>query len=205
MSAVHVDEALRGRARTEALLVEAMCDLLAREPISGISVAKVSETAHVNAGLIHHYFGSKDGLVTAALAKMSDEVLAIAQERIFAALDQGPDVALRQGMEVVFDPAETRVRRYFRAVLMLASANAVPADLRANFPVARIFLLLGGPLFGLPEDQVREWAAQAATLTLGWLLMEPYMLETVGLEGQEARMRASLLDGVIRLAQFPQA
>ena len=55
--------AVRGRAASEDALVRAAADLFEDVGPHAVSVRAIAERAGVNHGLVHHYFGSKSGLV----------------------------------------------------------------------------------------------------------------------------------------------
>ncbi|MER7273783.1 helix-turn-helix domain-containing protein [Dactylosporangium sp. NPDC000244] len=87
----------RGRQETEAVLMRAALELLAREGVlAGLNLKDVADEAGVNRGLIHHYFGSRQTLLRNALDM---EMHALAE---------------RVGMEAYVNPAR-RGARSFRA------------------------------------------------------------------------------------------
>src|SRR5688572_4069167 len=57
-----------------SLLVASLVELLKNQSIDAISVRDVAAAAGVNHGLVHRYFGSKQGLVDAAVEQLSAEV-----------------------------------------------------------------------------------------------------------------------------------
>jgi AcrR family transcriptional regulator len=62
------------RQETERALKEALLRLLEHRSAEAISVRDIASEAGVNHGLIHHYFGSKDGLIRAVAAEISSDV-----------------------------------------------------------------------------------------------------------------------------------
>ncbi|MFI6907690.1 TetR/AcrR family transcriptional regulator [Nonomuraea sp. NPDC050394] len=61
-------KATQSRAATEAALMAAALRLLERDGVlAGLSLQAVADEAGVNRGLIHHYFGSRQALLRAAL------------------------------------------------------------------------------------------------------------------------------------------
>src|ERR1051325_9661060 len=88
----------RGAAATKDALVDAFLRLVARRPVADVSVRDVAAAARVNHGLVHRHFGSKEGLVRAAVAELSR--LAFADERpgltagSFALLSEHPELPI---------------------------------------------------------------------------------------------------------------
>nr|BFE60254.1 hypothetical protein GCM10020063_047800 [Dactylosporangium thailandense] len=87
----------RSRQETEAVLMRAALELLAREGVlAGLNLKDVADEAGVNRGLIHHYFGSRQTLLRNALDM------------------EMHNLAERVGMEAYVNPAR-RGARSFRA------------------------------------------------------------------------------------------
>jgi AcrR family transcriptional regulator len=63
-------------ARREAILAEAQ-SLLAHESSEHLTIDLIAKRIGASPGLVHHYFGTKEGLVEAALSAAADEVIAI--------------------------------------------------------------------------------------------------------------------------------
>ena len=79
-------------ARRNALL-EATLDCLAEDGMAGASVRKIADRAGVSAGLIRHYFSSKDEMVHDAYAYLMGNLTGAAAESAHAA-SEGPSQAL---------------------------------------------------------------------------------------------------------------
>lgn len=79
-------------ARREAILTEAQ-RLLAHESAEHLTIELVAQRIGASPGLVHHYFGTKDGLVEAALSAAADEVVAI--------LSVEPDSSLTPAQQLV--------------------------------------------------------------------------------------------------------
>ena len=56
------------------LLVDATLRLLVTRPVAGVSVRDIAAEAGVNHGLVHRHFGSKDGLIRAAVERAAKTV-----------------------------------------------------------------------------------------------------------------------------------
>ena len=61
----------RGRPSVEEKLITAACSLLAKSGPNAVSNRDIAKLAGVNHGQIHHYFGSKHGLLKAAMSRVS--------------------------------------------------------------------------------------------------------------------------------------
>ena len=64
----HREARVRGPDAVRARLLTAATELLAQRTPFDVTVRQIAERAGVNHGQIHHYFGSKDGLVAATIA-----------------------------------------------------------------------------------------------------------------------------------------
>jgi AcrR family transcriptional regulator len=58
------------------LLIDATLRLLVSRPVAGVSVRDIAAEAGVNHGLVHRHFGSKDGLIRAAVERAARTVYA---------------------------------------------------------------------------------------------------------------------------------
>lgn len=71
----------RGRDTVIAALVDATAAMLAEEGPARISLRGIADRAGVNKGQIHHYFGSKQALIEAAVRQLATEHHRNATER----------------------------------------------------------------------------------------------------------------------------
>jgi AcrR family transcriptional regulator len=92
-----------GAPDTRAAILEAARGQFAAAGFSGTTIRAVAAEAGVDAALVHHYFGTKDDLVVAALELPVDPRVVLAP-----AIEQGPDGAgermLRVFLSVWDDP-----------------------------------------------------------------------------------------------------
>ncbi|MFC9970398.1 TetR/AcrR family transcriptional regulator [Spirillospora sp. NPDC127200] len=107
----------QGRRRQIAV---AVCELIARDGLDAVTVARTAATAGISVGLVQHYFRTKDEMLLHAF----DHVSAHIRRRI--------DERIRAGIEH---------RRPISHVLSEAMTELVPLDeaRRAEFRVARAF------------------------------------------------------------------
>lgn len=66
---------VKTRATAEAALLDAAERLLVDVGYAGITTRRLGETAGVNHGLIHHYFGSSDALLVRALERFTEQLI----------------------------------------------------------------------------------------------------------------------------------
>lgn len=178
--------ALRGRAASEDALVRAAAVLFEEVGPNAVSVRAIAERAGVNHGLVHHYFGSKAGLVQAVLDRLAEESAAAIRER---------------GADAVTDPGDDRVRRHVRVLARVVLDDAAPDGFQANFPIVEYLSGLGRDTLGLDADAARLRASQVVALMVGWLILEPWLLASAGLDSQQTESaRADLQAAMLRLA-----
>lgn len=173
----------RGPDDVRAALVAAATELFADRGPRAVSVRRVAEAAGVNHGLVHHYFGSKEGLVVAVLEHLAAEAEAEVRDHARA--------------DVVF-AAGGATERQGRIVARLLLDGADLADYKSDFPGVRA-LISRYRGEGMPAAAARERAAQVVALVMGWTLFEPFVTTAAGLEAGAATRRRLLRDGVERL------
>ncbi len=177
---------VRGRAASEQSLVSAAAALFEEVGPNAVSVRAIAERAGVNHGLVHHYFGSKSGLVQAVLEQLAAESAAAIRER---------------GVDAVIDPEDGRVRSHVRVLTKVVLDDAAPEGYQAEFPIVAYLSGLGRDTLGLDDETARLRASQVVALMVGWLTLEPWLLASAGL-GPEASesARADLQAAMVRLA-----
>lgn len=176
---------MRGRAASEDALVTAASELFADVGPNAVSVRNIADRAGVNHGLVHHYFGSKAGLVQAVLERMAAE-----SEAALAELGPG----------AVFSAADERVRRHVRVVARVVLDNAAPPGFQSQFPVFRRVADIVSMTTGADEETSRMRAAQALAMSMGWLLLEPFLAAAGGFTPEDGdRLRADVQQTFIRV------
>lgn len=154
------------RAATEAALIEAATELFGRKNPGSVSVREIARVAGVNHGLVHHYFGSKHALVQAVL----DHLATGARDALAAGTAMDAD-----------SPVQTYTRILGRA--MLEESDLAP--LPGNHPILVQLASLARDVGGLDERSARIRASQGAALAMGWLLFEPLLIQSSGLEDED--------------------
>lgn len=84
-------------------LIEATLTCLARDGVEGASVRRICDEAGVSAGLLRHYFGSKDRLIAESYRHVSRELLE-PTEAFAAAAELTPHERLYRAIDVSMRP-----------------------------------------------------------------------------------------------------
>jgi AcrR family transcriptional regulator len=154
------------RAATEAALIEAATQLFDRRNPGSVSVREIARLAGVNHGLVHHYFGSKQALVQVVLDDLSSK----------ARISLAAGTAMDQD-----SPVLTYTRILGRVMLEESDLTALPA----SHPILVQLASLARDVGGLDERSARIRASQGAALAMGWLLFEPLLIESSGLQDED--------------------
>lgn len=163
----------------QASLIAAASQLFSARGPSRVSVREVAAAANVNHGLVHHYFGSKDGLLAAVLDQL--------------ARDAADEVAAWDGT-AAFE-ASSATSRHSRIVAHLLLESRNPADVQTSFPtIERLTADLRAR--GMSRDEAARRAALVGALALGWQLFAPFLEQAAGVASSG---HDTLADGVERL------
>jgi AcrR family transcriptional regulator len=173
----------RGEHAVRASLIATASDLFAARGPRAVSVREVADAAGVNHGLVHHYFGSKGGLVTAVLDHLAEEAT--------------EEINNREPL-AVFYAAGGATERHGRIVAHLLLEGADPSELKSGFPGFDA-LIRRCRDEGMTAKVAKQRAAQVVALVLGWQLFEPYLTAAAGLPATAKAKSAALDDAVARL------
>lgn len=154
----------RGRAASERVLIEAAMACFAEFGPNDVSVRAIAELAGVNHGLVHHYFGSKAGLVEAVVRDV--------QEYFAESLASGGGVSFM----TTEDP---RPHIAMRAMARIIVDGAMPTH-QVEFPVMAAAAEVVHNLGVQDEQQSRLLAAQVLAMLMGWSLFEPFLVAAIG-------------------------
>jgi AcrR family transcriptional regulator len=164
-------------------LVDAAAELFAERGPDRVSVKEIAAAAGVNHGLVHHYFGSKDALLTAVLASLSEQV---AEELASGApIDR---IAAKGGA----------TERHNRIAAALVLQGRDPGELKGSFPVFDK-LIAHLQTQGLSRADAKLRTAQLIAQVIGWQLFEDFLIEGAGLPPRESTRRRAIDDAVGRL------
>lgn len=188
MSGTQGSTAPRGRVDSERALIDAAIQLFSEHGMRGVSVRAIAKLANVNHGLVHHYFGSKSGLVRAVL-----DDLALRLGTLVGPIGSGSDG--RRFFEIA-EQARIHAR-----VLAYAILEEPATEFQTSFPIVERFAALGRNIYGLDDATARLRAVQAAAMIFGWMMMEPWLLDAGGFDrALTNELRPRLVEGIVRLA-----
>lgn len=138
-------------------ILAAFAALLLEEGAQEISIRKVAKRAEVNHGLVHHYFGSKDGLLVAGMRFMADQKI----RSLLQAVVQMPPDQLAEGMcrLLVEDPD---FPRFLQEMASLSRQSPGMAESLREIVTSRATLLQVA--FGLSQEQAVYFQATIAGL-----------------------------------------
>jgi AcrR family transcriptional regulator len=159
-------------------LVVAAADLLSEVGPRAMSVRAIAERADVNHGLVHYYFGSKDGLLRAAMARLVEE-----HSRLVSEMTHGSPRPLPLGLR--------NDMRYLRAVVRCVLDGEMElalTELRVGASVPRKALdnLVATKATGEDPKKVKATVALAAALEMGWAALEPFLFAVADVGRDEA-------------------
>ena len=166
-----------------ASLLAAATELFAESGPANVSIRQVASAAGVNHGLVHYYFGSKDGLLA--------EVLDACAAEIADELAHGDDPAH------LFRPGSPAVR-HARILAHLVLTADDPASIQHDFPTQRLLVAMLENR-GLADAAARARAAQVSALVLGWHLFGEFLARAAGVDPSERNREDLLADGVAQL------
>jgi TetR/AcrR family transcriptional regulator, repressor for neighboring sulfatase len=171
----------RGEDEVREALIAAGAQLFAERGPAHVSVKQVAAAAHVNHGLVHHYFGSKDSLVVAVLESLSE--------------DAARELADHEPTAVIY-ATDGPTERHGRILAHLILAGEDPIGFKTDFPAVH-HLIDRYRNQGMTAAQARTRAAQVIALVLGWQFFEPFVTAAAGLEPSD-RTRKRMLDDAVR-------
>ena len=186
----------RGRDAVRAKLLSAATALLSNAPATEVTSKQIAQAAGVNHGQIHHYFGSKDGLVAATIQDVDSHYH---QDR----LADGARFPL---------PIETEVRSpVWRTLAYLASSGVWRQPPFDPSPVVQTLTRRRAEDIGSTPDDPNVMADVAATMAMqrGWWILRD-IIETslsefepdiASLRQQVAERSLRLLDDAIPLGK----
>jgi AcrR family transcriptional regulator len=165
------------RAAREAAILDAAWSLFAVAGPDGASLRDVAATAGCTHALVTRYFGSKDGLVTAVADRLVDRVGATIDEAL--AVSEDPLTELLAGAR----RERPCVQLLIRSALGDVRSSGFPGCLRleqlGQLPAGR----------GASAVRARLLAYGAASLVLGWITFEPFLVEATRLGRVPPRRR----------------
>jgi len=163
----------RSREEVSRALIGAAAELFAERPSGRVTVREIAARAGVNPALVHRYFGSKQDLMRAAMAR--------SQDAIAAHLAQMTDV--RRDLGALY--RATVGEKEFVAVLARASLDGVLPEFPGGYPtMAGLVERFERELRTAPAGRhdPRVVVACLSSLTLGYALFGEFVRRGTGLD-----------------------
>ena len=194
----------RDREKTVADILDAAERLLEDKGPDGFGLAQLGREAGISFGLIHHYFGGKEGLLKAVLGRtlrhMGHEIRRLQDDGSFWRRDA-------PAVQVVFDtfgrsPAFSRLLAW-GLLTGLIGAEDVAREFRKDREALQS--MLDAFRVEAPEE-TRDEVAVITTLlissVLGFNLLRPLLVNTVEWnDGLDERLRSQLVSAMVELTQ----
>lgn len=167
----------KGRIAAEERLIAAAVDLLGEVGPRAMSVRMVAERAGVNHGLVHHYFGGKDGLMRAAMVRLVEEHAHFAKQQ-------------SDGHPIPAPLALAGDQRYLRAVVRavlddemelakteLATGVSIPRGALEHVRARRA---------AVDDVELKAMVTLGMALEMGWAALEPFLFAVADVGADEA-------------------
>ncbi len=158
----------RGRPETRQTILVAARALFAERGFTGTSIRAVAAAASVDPALVHHYFGTKEGLFRAALEIPVDPEQVI--ERVAGATRAEVPLRLVETFLSVWESPETGPAMV--SVLRRAVAEQGSTDLLRDFIGATVLRTVAGAVLGdVPPEEARVRVTLVVSQMLGVVLL----------------------------------
>ena len=173
----------RGAEAVREALIAAAANLFAQHGPAAVSVREIAAAAQVNHGLVHRHFGSKDALLQAVFDRLAHDLAGDMRLR--------PNPLNRPGRQM-FRATRTQ-GQLWRILAHSLLEKRRPRELQRDYPViaALVRTVRMAQVTGRfdPKFDARALVAVATGATLGWLLFEPFLLASTGLDQVPPRQR----------------
>jgi AcrR family transcriptional regulator len=202
---------------TQRKILTSASELFARRGRDGASVRDIARGAGVSLAMVHHYFGSKDGLYEACVEKMLEEISTLGQ-RLAVELADAPmtaaatfERAVRVGFRFARDNRDA-VRLLQRSIIDAGEVDTRVRESRMMPFLDRVSAMLG-MLTGKSPEQMRlplqsgvflaVRYAIASDRELGDITYGPDRPKTMTAEQFERAVEDHLVDGILAMLGFP--
>jgi TetR/AcrR family transcriptional regulator, repressor for neighboring sulfatase len=177
-----------GRAAVMDAVLDAATELIAERGPRAVTVRAIAERAGVNHALVHRYFGTKDDLIGAVIARE------VATFRALATADGDPSAVFR-GLLRGLSQRAVYVRFLARAILDGYRAG----DLRPDLSLFGAVIESVGAQTpaGMDQVQVRVAVAALGSMALGWRIFGAFLADGLGLDTMPPEQLDGAIDGFI--------
>lgn len=162
----------RGRQNVEAKLIQSACALLAERGPRAVSIRDIATHAGVNHGQIHHYFGGKKGLITAAIRHMANEHAEHAIQRGLDEHDAPPPLSLGKDKQYIMSV----IRTVLDGELELATIEIEDDISVPRHVLEKLTKQLG---YRKPTLEIKSAMAASLSIELAWAALAPYILKMI--------------------------
>jgi len=169
-------------------VLDAAATLFALHGVDAVSLRDIAARADVNLSLIRRYVGTREELVLAVFAYLSDQVARAVAENPLSGQGFEPDTVMGQWTRVA-------------GALVIAGRPVGPS---AGFNPVQAMARTIEEGFGLDPRAARLRAAQIVAAALGWRIFEAYLVDAGGLgDVPLATLRDELARSARRLGATP--
>ena len=170
----------RGRQNVEKKLIESAAVLVGSIGPNQLTIRDIADHAGVNHAQIHHYFGSKDGLLSATYKLLAFEHIEQLQRR---------NVSVDN---LVREPLGDITNNYFKAIIRAVLDNRmdlVMVQVDANLSMSKKTLEQLVKLKNLKKPTAEMKAAIAIVMVVefGLAAMKPYIMEVLDIDEKEMK------------------
>lgn len=182
----------KGRVAVQQALIDAAADLLAEVGPRNAGVRDIAQRAGVNHGQVHHYFGSKRGLLFAAMRQLATEHFTNATERagggaIPPPLTLAEDDGYWQGV----------IRTVLDGDLELATVEVADG---VSVPQRALHALADASGLTAADVELKSNVAAVVALQLAWVALEPFVFAVTEVADDEREaVRAHIAALSVRL------
>ena len=166
-----------GRVATRDALLRAAAELFAERGAEAVSTREIASKAHVNNGLIHRHFRTKDALLREVLEGLSAEIASVDQDGEASAILLRFFHAVRE--------QETYWKLLARTMLDGQPINCVQKTFPTMGRAIELIRDLQAQGKGPTDADPRSVAMLAGAVAFGWLVFEPWLLAAGGFAEEE--------------------
>jgi AcrR family transcriptional regulator len=164
---------------SEQKLINAAAEMLGEVGPRAMSVRGIAERAGVNHGLVHHYFGGKDGLLQAAMTQLVEQHADFVREQ-------------SHGSPIPVPLALKEDQSYLRAVVRSVlddEMELAEIELRAGVSVPRTALQHAITQRNMAEADLETKARFSLGMAteMGWAALEPFIFATMDVQGEKEK------------------
>lgn len=168
----------RGPKNVKAKLLKSACHLLSKRGPKAVTIRDIAEHAGVNHGQIHHYYGSKRKLLTAAIRHLANEHAEHAEQRGMNTYDAPPPLSLADDQQYILSVIRSVMDGDLElATLELEDDISVPRHVLENLTEK-----LG---YDTPTAEIKAAVLTSMAIENAWAGLKDYLLTMVDAKDHE--------------------